>query len=509
MEKPTEIIIETALGKIKGLQQPGHQDFLGIRYAKAPVGELRFKPPQGIDCWDGVYDATQFAPIAPQAYADTPPIQLEQSEDCLSMNIHTPAANGSSRPVMVFIHGGGFLIDSGSRPRTYGGPLAESGDVVVVSIEYRMGAFGFLYADGISPNLGLQDQVCALEWIQQHIREFGGDPANITIFGESAGATSIAYLMVMPLAKGLFHKAILESGAFPFESQEDNRCFARNGTRKFFKELKIDSDDLMALQQAPYEAILSAEKKVGGRLLFSDRAFYPVIDGTIIPENVYGLLRSGCSKDVPVIIGVNGEELPLFGVILKPGLMQTLVKRSILSKLKKLGATSKQINTLLKLYRKKLPAIQLAAHREYNHLFSDEHFRIPATLFVEAQHVAGARVYFYNFVHPAPKMGAASHVLELYFIFGTLKSTDIADMMRVEGTDEEVRLSLAMMAAWTSFAATGDPNHVGLPEWPPYEPERRATMFFDLTSRIMDLPFDVIRSAWMRVVDASILRKVV
>ncbi len=284
METPAEIIVHTRLGEIKGLQKAGHQDFLGIRYAHAPIGELRFQPPKLIDRWAGVYEATQFGAMAPQAYPDTPPIQLEESEDCLFLNIHTPAADRKARPVMVFIHGGGFLIDSGSRPRTYGGPLAESGDVVVVTIEYRMGAFGFLYADEISPNLGLQDQVCALEWIQKTIGDFGGDPANITIFGESAGATSVAYLLVMPLAKGLFHKAILESGAFPFELQEDNRRFAKTGTRKFLHELQISAGDLAALQQAPYEAILRAEKKAGGRLLFSDRAFYPVIDGRIIPE---------------------------------------------------------------------------------------------------------------------------------------------------------------------------------------------------------------------------------
>ncbi len=235
MENQTEIILDTPMGEIKGLQQAGHQDFLGIRYAQAPVGELRFQPPQRKDSWEGIYDATHWKPIAPQAYPDTPPIQLEEFEDCLYLNIYTPASDGKTRPVMAFIHGGGFLIDSGSRPRTYGGPLAEYGDVVVVTIEYRLGAFGFLFGGEVSPNLGLQDQVCALEWIKHHIEFFGGDPANVTIFGESAGATSVAYLLVMPSAKGLFHKAILESGAFPFESQDDNIRYAETGTKKFLK----------------------------------------------------------------------------------------------------------------------------------------------------------------------------------------------------------------------------------------------------------------------------------
>jgi para-nitrobenzyl esterase len=506
MEDTLQIIIDTHMGTIKGLQKTGHQDFLGIRYARAPVGELRFQPPQRLDGWEGVYDATHYGPIAPQAYPDTPPIQLEESEDCLSLNIFTPAADEKQRPVMVFIHGGGFLIDSGSRPRTYGGPLAETGDVVVITIEYRMGAFGFLYVDGISPNLGLQDQVCALQWIREHITDFGGDPANVTIFGESAGATSVAYLMVMPAAKGLFHKAILESGAFPFESQADNQRFARTGTRKFFRELRIPPGDLTALQQVPYAEIMAAGKKVGGRLLFSDRAFYPVIDGNIVPEDVYGILRSGRSAHIPVMIGHNYEELPLFGVFLKGRITQIVVKNAILRQVKKLGASSRQLNILLDLYRESLPQEARKARREYNQFFSDENFRIPALLFAEAQGSAGADIFFYCFAHPAPKIGVAPHVMELYFVFGSLKSSDVADLMQVPGTEDEVRLSQAMMRAWTAFARAGDPNHSDLPSWPPYEPERCATMFFDLQSQVKDLPFDVLHSAWMSIIDSTIRR---
>jgi para-nitrobenzyl esterase len=507
MDNSTEVVISTRMGKVKGLQQPGHLDFLGICYAQAPVGELRFQPPRRIDRWNNVYDATRFHPIAPQAYPDTPPIQVEESEDCLSLNIYTPAADSRSRPVMVFIHGGGFLIDSGSRPRTYGGPLAEAGDVVVVTIEYRMGAFGFLYTEGISPNLGLQDQVCALEWVQRNISDFGGDPGNVTIFGESAGATSVAYLLVMPSAKELFHKAILESGAFPFESLGDNQRFAGTGTRKFLKELKLPVGDLIALQKVPYAEILRAQKKVAGRLLFSDRAFYPAIDGTIIPEDVYGALSSGHAANIPVIIGNNADELPLFGVFIKPGLTQMLVKNAILRQLKKFGATSKQIKTLLELYRSTLSPEARAAGKEYNPLFSDENFRLPATLLAEVRQSAGLKTYFYCFAHPAPKIQAAVHVMEVYFVFGTLGTTDIAEMMAVPCTDEEIRLSKAIMSAWTTFARTGDPNCPGLPEWPPYDLQRCATMFLDLQSRVVDLPFEAVRPAWKEIADPYIFRK--
>jgi len=369
-----------------------------------------------------------------------------------------------------------------------------------------MGAFGFLYMDGVSPNLGLQDQICALEWVQNNISDFGGDPANVTIFAESAAATSVAYLLVMPSAKGLFHKAILESGAFPFESLADNQRFAETGTRKLFKELSVPIGNLPALQKIPLAEIMRAEKKVAGRLLFNDRAFYPVIDGTVIPEDVYGALYAGCANDIPVIIGVNAEKLLLFGIMFKPGLMETIVKYSFLSKLKKLGATSKQINALLTLDRGSLSSEEVAVHSEYYHLISDEFFRVPATLFAEAKQAAGPEIFFYCFSHPALKMGVASHVMELYLLFGTITTTDVADMMVVPGTDDEVHLSQAMMTAWTSFTRFGNPNHSAMPEWPSYELEHCATMYFDFQSRVVTLPFDDIRSAWMSIVNSSILR---
>ncbi len=231
-----------------------------------------------------------------------------------------------------------------------------------------------------------------------------------------------------------------------------------------------------------------------------------MVDGTIVPANIYDALREGCAKKIPVIIGNNAEELPIFGSLLKPGLTQLFVKYTILSKLKKLGATSRQINTLLELYRTAISADDRKAHREYNHLFSDEYFRIPATLFAESQQSAGPNVYFYCFAHQAPKIGAAPHVMELYFVFGNLKTSDVADMMQVTGNDEEVCLSQSMMAAWTTFARTGNPNHPALPEWLPYEPDHRTTMFFNLQSQVKTLPSDPIRSAWMNIVDVTIFK---
>jgi para-nitrobenzyl esterase len=494
------ITLTTHLGTIKGLQHPGHQAFLGIRYAQAPVGPLRFRPPRRIDAWEGTYDATRYGPIAPQAYPDNPPIQLEEAEDCLSLNIYTSAVDGQARPVMVFIHGGGFIIDSGSRPRTDGGPLAECDDVVVVTVEYRLGALGFLFMPGVAPNLGLQDQVCALGWVQHHIADFGGDPGNVTIFGESAGATSVAYLLVMPAAQGLFHKAILESGAFPLETLAENRRYAEQCTHKLLKELKITQGDVAALQQAPLAEIMRAEKKAAGMLLFNDRAFYPVRDGQVAPEDVYGALRQGCAAGIPLIVGVNGEELPLFGTFLKSWLQRLVVKNAIAGQLRKRGATRNQYRALLDHYRAALTPAARAAQREYNQLFSDLHFRVPATLLAEAHLAGSGRAYFYNFVHPAPAIGAALHVLELYFVFGTLGTADVAEVMKVPGTDDELHLSQAMMQAWTSFARTGRPDCAGLPVWPPYDLQRRPTMLLDVQPEVVDAPREPVRKVWAELV---------
>ena len=502
------ITLETQLGKITGIQESAHQKFLGIRYAQAPVGKLRFQQPQRIDTWEGIYDASQYGPIAPQAYPDDPPLQLPQSEDCLSLNIYTPISNRMDAaakhacPVMVFIHGGGFIIDTGSRPRTYGGFLAEVGQVVVVTIEYRMGAFGFLYVEGVSPNLGLQDQICALQWVQRHIADFGGDPANVTVFGESAGAMSIARLLIMPAAQGLFHKAILESGSFILEPKGQNLRSAEKCARKFFKALKVAYGDVQALQNASYEAIMRAQKKVTGNSFFNDQAFFPTNDGHWLPDDPYTHLKTGFAREIPILIGANQEELPIFGGLIKNPIQQWVMKSILFGWIKKMGLSARQIQHLLPLYRKTLTPAQAAQKREINYLLTDAFFRIPATLLAEA-HLAGqaeqAKTYFYCFAHPAPQIQAASHVMELYFVFGTLATKDISQMMRVPGTEEELLLSRQMMKAWSNFASSGDPNHADLPAWPPYETERRSTMFFQIQPRVVAAPLEEARSEWEKI----------
>jgi para-nitrobenzyl esterase len=497
-----EITIETQLGKITGTQQAGHQSFLGIHYAMAPTDELRYAPPLRLKGWQGVFDATHYASIAPQAHPDTPPIELEETENCLTLNIFTPAADNQYRPVMVYIHGGGFVIDTGSRPRTYGGFLAATGDVVVVTIEYRMGAFGFLYGPGISPNLGLQDQICALEWVKDHIADFGGDPGNVTIFGQSAGAMSVACLLTMPGARGLFQKAVLESGAFPLESPAENRRLAEEAARDFLKALKLDTFDLDALRRLPWTEILRAEKEVTGTMFSNKRPFFPIHDGVVVPEDVHAAIRSGSAQGIPILIGINSEELPVLGAMSKGVTNQLFTKIFIQRTLIQNGLSLRQVRTLLAGYRSAFASDTRGSNAAYNQLLSDSMFRTTAIQLAEDCLAAGQPVYFYQFSHGAPPIGMASHCLELYFVFGTLGTTDIAEWEKLPADAAERDLANATMQAWSAFARTGVPASASLPDWPAYDTARRATMVLDLKSQVVDAPNDALRQTWSEFIKA-------
>jgi len=241
------VIVSTTKGKVKGVQKVDHQSFLGIPYANPPIGELRFQEPHEMDHWEDIKDTSKFKPIPPQAYQEDPPIDQEENEDCLYLNIWTPATDDKKRPVMFWIYGGGFLIGAGSRPRVEGKHLCVYGEVVVVTFNYRLGVLGFLNLPNIPANLGILDQIAALKWVKENIANFGGDPNNITIFGESAGGMSVAILLSISRAKGLFHKAIIQSGAANprmFEPEE-----ARKGSIEFLSKLNIGFENLEELKK--------------------------------------------------------------------------------------------------------------------------------------------------------------------------------------------------------------------------------------------------------------------
>ena len=313
-----DLVVRTKAGELRGARENGIAVFRGVPYAAAPVGELRFAPPQPVPAWQGVRDATKDGPIAPQGRSRLAHVmgdfERPQSEDCLTLNIWTPAPDSKKRPVLVWIHGGAFASGAGSLPWYSGERFAANGDVVVVSINYRLGALGFLCLPGVSDgNLGLLDQVAALRFVRDNIAAFGGDPDNVTVVGQSAGAASIAILMTMPQADGLFRRAILQSTPFGRMSRtlEDSHRIGR----RLLEVLGLKPDEAGQLKSLPFARFVTAQGEVA-RLekKFADALapFWPVIDGKVYPGEVAPALKAGAGAEIDTMIGTTREEMAAF-----------------------------------------------------------------------------------------------------------------------------------------------------------------------------------------------------
>src|SRR5690348_10697779 len=303
-----EILVETRRGRVRGQAEAGLAVFRGLPYARPPVGPLRFAPPEPPPAWTGTRDATRFAPSASQNGALIGPVMSlgigRTAEDCLYLNVWTPAADRRRRPVMVWIHGGAFVLGSGSQMLYDGATLARRGDVVVVTINYRLGAFGFLrlcerFGQRLpaTGNEGLLDQIAALEWVRDEIAAFGGDPGNVTLFGESAGAMSVATLLGTPRARGLFRRAILQSGAANFVRSAER---ADAVTASLLERLGISRTDAPRLRDVPAAALLEAQQQVllgGGSDGRMALPFAPVVDGDLLAEHPLDAIRAGLSRD--------------------------------------------------------------------------------------------------------------------------------------------------------------------------------------------------------------------
>ena len=498
-------VVTTTLGKIKGTQENQLKVFRGIPFAAPPVGDLRWQAPQPHPGWDGVRDASKFGAEAPQdssmldwlmGQADTPP---EQAEDCLFLNIWTPATAGK-RPVMFWIHGGGFTMGSGSQPIYDGQHLADRGDVVVVTINYRMGALGFLNLKALTGgkipatgNEGLLDQVAALEWTRDNISVFGGDPANITIFGESAGGMSVGCLMAMPAAKGLFHKAIPQSGA----------CHSANSPEKGLQVAELalellgtfDPSALLALPVSAFSELqVNFAKAAVGKNLPGMGAFRPNVDGTVLPEMPINLVRKGSAAGVAVMTGTCREEWRLFAVIdparvnMNEQQLQAEVAAFFPDTADKVIAKYRE--WLQSRHKASLPVDVLAA------FMTDQVFRIPALRLLEAQS-EHAMTYSYLFDWPSPLMEGvvgACHAVELGFNWGTYDKNGSAGFF-VGGREADL-LSARTMDAWLSFAREGVPSSSGLPEWPVYSRDVPATMRLSTEPSLLLDPDHEINELW-------------
>jgi len=497
--------VDTTYGKIEGEQHDLCCVFRGIPFAAPPIGPLRFCAPRPPEPWHGVRSALSFGPAAAQGTSKVPGMEAlgPKSEDCLYLNVFTPAPDGKKRPVMFWIHGGAFKLGTASAPIYDGTRLAMRGDVVVVTTNYRLGAFGYLSLNdhggasfGASANCGQLDQIAALRWVQDNIERFGGDPGNVTIFGESAGGMAVATLLCMPAAHGLFHRAISQSGAASFTTKPAQ---AAELTGRLLTRLGIKHGDAARLRELSVEDIIDAHEHVGADLGLRS-GLGPVADGDTLPDQPGALIAARKAAEVPIIVGTNRDEMNLFNAARLRDLDSPMAddEAARIVQLFVPGLSNERASALLETYRSSRIAEQLPSSNRVllNALQGDAMFRIPSLRFTEAYAKVQPATYSYLFTYQSPAMrGAlgACHALELAFMFGTL---DSPYQDRFCGTGPEVEgLSHVMMDAWLAHARHASPSTAAL-AWPRYDAVERPTMVFDKPSRVELAPLDAERAAW-------------
>ncbi len=491
----SEPVIETASGRIRGSVRDGIYNFKGIPYGASTAGRRRWLPPAQPQPWTGIRDALEYGPRAPQNERPAEPPHLAwirdtrpQGEDCLVINVFTPAVNGAaSRPVMVYIHGGGFITGSSSAAGIDGSNLAKRGDVVVVSMNHRLNVFGHLYVGDVdggryadAGNAGMLDLVAALQWVRQNIGAFGGDPGNVTIFGQSGGASKVAVLMAMPAAQGLFHKAIVQSASSLLKMAEPDA--AARCAQLLMQQAGAATPG--ALQEVPAARLLEAMReaiKAGGQV----DNFRPVVDGRSLPVHPFSPAAPALCGQVPLLIG-NCEDEAAFAFSQEPKNF-SLTAEEVHARVKRfVDITDAEATQLIEAYRRMRPGA--SPGKIFVAIHSDHMYRrsvIRAAELKAAQ--GGAPAYLYHMTWKTPVLDGllgTPHTLCIPFVFGTV---DFASGLTGTGP-ERAALMERMMDAWIAFARTGNPNHKGLPEWKPYSAAERPTMIFDNECRLVNDP---------------------
>jgi para-nitrobenzyl esterase len=501
-------VVKTTNGPVQGLLEDGVGTFRGLRYASPPLGSLRFMPPQKPKPWTVVAQATRLGSASMQlrsggsavAYPGnvgnalgqlfTPPDDIAgQNEDCMFLNVWTPQLGGSKkRPVMVWFHGGGFNYGSGSWPAYDGHNLAARHDVVVVTVNHRLNAFGYLYlgelmgdAYSSSGNVGQLDLIAVLEWVRDNVGEFGGDPGNVTIFGQSGGGGKISALLAMPAAQGLFHRAIIESGPGIRGIPKDN---ATEVARTVLADLGISRGDIRSLQSVPADQLSKAaaamQAKLGGGGGIGSLRFAPVVDGMALPNHPFDPVAPSISAHVPVMIGCTKDEQTLYNIGL-PWWGQ-LTDAELSAKAKAIPGVGDKAEALIAAFRKLRPG------DSPSYLYTDvatATFAFANSIRLAERKAAlkAAPAYFYVFQWGAPVDNGilrAPHTMEIAFAFD-----NVAKGPLLLGRDPQMRtLAKIVSNTWVAFARTGNPNHSGLPDWPAYDVNTRATMTFNTPCKV-------------------------
>lgn len=489
--------VKTANGLLRGVNEGDVDVFKGIPYAAPPVGEYRWRPPQPVKNWEGVRDATKFGANCAQAGWPRKPGTIAEgsNEDCLYLNIWRPAKSKSGKklPVMVWIHGGAFVFGSGASPETFGVQFAKQG-VLLITINYRLGRLGFFAFPALSKehpqepkgNYGLMDQVAALNWLKQNIAAFGGDPDNVTIFGESAGGVSVHSLLTIPAANGLFHKAILESSGGrdgvltgrPINKENADSFYPVSAETigvNFAKRHKIEGTDdnaLSKLRALPVEEIIDAGEETdgpGGARIYSG----PILDGTFVVETSQSAYNNGRQSKVPIIIGSNSAEVPA-------GFVNANSKEELLSMFGNLKDEAKATYD---------PDGKTAFAEMLSMVNTDKIWAEPARFTANAfyKNETAAYVYVFSYVPDTLKKMmpfGAPHASEIPYVFNNLNTRRGINFT----SEADINVAKTMNTYWANFAKTGNPNGKGLPKWPAYHPQKNRIIEIQADGKAVGKP---------------------
>ncbi|HEX6817085.1 MAG TPA: carboxylesterase/lipase family protein [Ktedonobacterales bacterium] len=496
-----EAVVATRQGAVRGRLSEGVFAFKGIPYAAPPFGVNRFRPPQPADTWDGVRDALEYGPTAPKPPYPPPfdkilPEPVIPGDDCLNLNIWTPELGAAKLPVMVWIHGGSYRNGTGAIPTYDGAHFARDG-VVCVTINYRLGVDGFLALDDGVANLGLLDQIAALRWVQENIAAFGGDPSQVTIFGESAGGMSVSTLLAMPAAAGLFTRAIAQSGAAHYALP---MATAKRVGGYLAEYLGVEPTR-EAIAAVPVERMAEAQMAMRleqttqpnpakwGQTQATGMLFQPVIDGETLDALPIQRIAGGSSANVDLLLGSNSDEFSFF--IVPPGVIDMVTDEYLAAVATGYGLPVEQA---LAPYRSAHP--EATPGELLGAVTTDWLFRIPAVRMAEARASAPAATYMYEFAWRSPQFNGrlgACHALEIAFVFDNLAQPENEPLA---GSAPPQSLADAMHAAWVAFARSGNPATSALPDWTRYDLSRRATMRFDVASSLVEDPAAGERALW-------------
>ena len=510
----TKAMAETTIGKVRGTMERRVFTFKGVPYGAPTGGKRRFLPPLPAEPWAGVLYATDYGPIAPQSGALVDCVEaagdervmgirrhLPQSENCLVLNVWTPGlGDGGKRPVMLWLHGRGYASGAGSEIMYNGANLARRGDIVVVTINHRLNVFGYLHLADIAGEeyagsgvAGMLDAVLALEWVRDNAEAFGGDPGNVTIFGESGGGAKVSTMLALPSAKGLFHRAIIESG--PGLRGVEAKT-ATDFSEQLLAQLNIKANEIHRLQELPTQQVLDAVNAlVPERSLLGMGApgpgimrLSPVVDGKYFPAHPFDPVAAPTAAGIPIIIGTNRDENATF-MTLDPR-RNKLTEQELRERLS--PVLGDKLDRIIDTYSKTRP--DATPWDLFVGITTEGTRRASITLAERKAAASPAPVFMYLFTWETDYLGdlfKACHVLEIPFVFD-----NVDDLAITGGRPDKYELVESVSEAWAAFARTGDPNHQGLPRWEPYTADNRATMLFDAPCRVEVDPFREELDAW-------------